>query len=422
MARIAAVAVAALTVLAACSTGAPQRQGGSPVGHDGRPTVTVVVTPSPVAVPPTTITSPQAGRTVDPITPVTVTAAGGSLLDVVMRNPEGTVVTGAMADDGARWQTTEPLGYSKTYSITATAVNAAGRQTTTNMSVSTVTPGNMTMPYLNTEYGTPIANGGTYGVGMVVVVHFDEPIPDRAAAERLLQVTTTPAQAGSWYWLDSQNLHWRPENYYQPGTQVTVKANVYGQDLGNGLYGQSDEGVSFTIGRKQVTVADDTVAGPGRIKVYDQAGNVVRTMNTAMGRHGGTTVNGAYINFYTLNGSYTVLGHENPASMCSDSYGLPANAPGGYACENIPWATKISVDGIYLHELDTTLYAQSHGLDVSHGCLNLNRADAQWFFQNSLVGDPVVVKGAPGAPNVQVWQGGDWSLPWDQWLAGSALH
>ena len=34
-------------------------------------------------------------------------------------------------------------------------------------------------------------------------------------------------------------------------------------------------------------------------------------------------VNGTWINFYTLNGRYTVLDHENPANMSSQSYGLP---------------------------------------------------------------------------------------------------
>ena len=28
--------------------------------------------------------------------------------------------------------------------------------------------------------------------------------------------------------------------------------------------------------------------------------------------------------------------------------------------------------------------------DVSHGCLNLNAANAQWFFTHSLIGDPVI--------------------------------
>ena len=420
-----ALAAVASLALSGCTTGAPGHQSGSPVGNQGKPTVTAITTsiPSKPPAPPASIASPQAGRTIDPVTPVTVAASDGKLLAVSMRNPEGKLVTGAMADDGSTWRTTEVLGYSKTYTISATAVNPAGRRTSKQFAVSTLTPSNMTLPYLNTEYGVPIANGGTYGVGMVAVVHFDEPIPNRAAAERQLQVTTTPSQPGSWYWLDSQNVHYRPKTFYQAGTKVTITAKVYGHDLGNGLFGQSDESVSFTIGRKQVTVADDNAPrAVNKVRVYDAAGHVLRTMNTSMGKHGGETINGQYINFYTLDGTYTVLGHENPASMCSDSYGLPANAPGGYACEDIPYATKISTDGIYLHELDTTVWAQDHGADVSHGCLNLNRDNAIWFYQHSIVGDPVIVHGAQGAPKLAVWQGGDWSVPWSTWLAGSALH
>ena len=205
-------------------------------------------------------------------------------------------------------------------------------------------------------------------------------------------------------------MHWRPRSFYTPGTKVTVSADVYGVNVGGGMYGQSDESVSFKIGRKQITVAYDTAPkSVNKIKTY-RNGRLVHTMNTSMGEHTGEQVNGSWINFYTLDGTYTVLGFENPAHMCSDTYGLPANAAGGYPCEDIPWSTKISTDGIYLHELDTTIWAQDSGQDVSHGCLNLNHDNAYWFFTHSLVGDPVIIHGAKGAPHLQLWQGGDWSM------------
>jgi lipoprotein-anchoring transpeptidase ErfK/SrfK len=413
---LAAVASAALLALSACTTGAPKHQPGSPVGNQGRPTVTSISTPTAAAVPPATIASPQAGRTIDPVTPVTVTAAGGTLLDVAMRNPAGKLVTGAIADDGSGWHTTEVLGYSKTYRITATAVNSAGRRTTKQLSVSTITPDNMTMPYLNNEYGTSLVNGATYGVGMIAVVHFDEPIPDRAAAEKQLQVTTTPSQPGAWYWLDDQNVHYRPQTFFQPGTKVTISAKVYGHDLGDGLYGQADQSVSFTIGEKHVAIAD---AKAHQVKVYFND-KLVRTMPTSMGQGGWVDGRNGKISLWTMPGTYTVLGHENPATMSSDSYGLPANSPYGYAPEKVPYATKISTDGIYLHELDSTVWAQGHQ-NVSHGCLNLNYENAKWYYNTSRVGDVVIVRNS-GGPAIKVWQGGDWSVPWSQWLAGSALH
>ncbi|EME24067.1 hypothetical protein [Rhodococcus triatomae] len=52
--------------------------------------------------------------------------------------------------------------------------------------------------------------------------------------------------------------------------------------------------------------------------------------------------------------------------------------------------------------------------------LNLSPDNAQWFFGFSVPGDVVEVRNTGGAP-LEVWQNGDWSLTWHQWLAGSAL-
>jgi len=84
------------------------------------------------------------------------------------------------------------------------------------------------------------------------------------------------------------------------------------------------------------------------------------------------------------------------------------------------WATKISVDGIYLHELDATVWAQGN-TDVSHGCLNMNLDNAKWYYQHALVGDVVQVVHTGGV-KVQIYQNGDWTAPWPTWVAGSALH
>jgi lipoprotein-anchoring transpeptidase ErfK/SrfK len=342
-----------------------------------------------------------------------VSAAHGRLTSVSMVNSAGKEVRGAMSADNSSWRTTEVLGYGRTYTIKAIAANPEGVRTVKKSSFTTLTPNNMTLPYFDTVYGSAMANNGTYGVGMIPVVHFDEPIPDRAAAERALQVTTSPQVTGSWYWADDQNAHWRPQSFYQPGTKVTIKAQVYGKDLGSGLYGQSDESISFKIGPKRVSIAN---AKTHKVKVYF-GDKLVRTMPTSMGR-GGTVEgkDGQTIYLWTMPGTYTVINHENPAVMSSDSYGLPANSPLGYAPEKVPWATKISTDGIYLHELDTTVWAQGHE-NVSHGCLNLNHNNAKWFYKHSRIGDVVKVVHS-GGPKIQVWQGGDWSLPWRQWVKG----
>lgn len=418
-------ALAALMTLSAC-TGASKdgaadppataaSQGGA--GTQGTSPSTSAPSTSATSVPEAVITAAAAGGTsVNPVAPITVAVAGGRLTSVKLVNPEGKAVAGALAADAASWKNTEVLGYSKTYTLSAVAVDAAGRRATKSAQFTTLTPGNMTMPYMQRSGGYSLDNGATYGVGIVPVVHFDESITDKKAAENALIVTTTPHVVGVWNWVDDQDVHWRPRTYLAPGSKVTVTAKVYGVQVGAGLYGQADASVSFRIGAKHVALADDLTH---TVKVFFN-NKLVRTMPTSMGRGGFVQGTNGPIPLWTMPGTYTVLAHENPAIMSSDSYGLPANSPLGYAPEKVYWATKISVDGIYLHELDATVWAQGH-TDVSHGCLNMNLANAQWYFQHALVGDVVQVVHTGGVP-VQVWQNGDWTVPWSTWVKGSALH
>lgn len=426
--RVAAVATGAigLLTLTACSGGSsnhstsPAAQNSSvSSSSDNRPSPTPSSTP---AAPPAVITTAAAASQVSPSEPVTVQIANGKLTDVTMTNPEGKKVTGQLGAGGTSWHNTEDLGYSKTYKIVARGVNADGVAVTKTSEVTTVTPGNQTAVYLDRTGDYALTAGATYGVAILPEMYFDEQIvtkADKDAAAKAVTVVTTPHVDGAWAWADNNRMLWRPHSYWPSGTKVTINANIYGVKLGDGLYGQADQSVSFSIGRKQVTIATDSApVAVNKVRVYNAAGQVIRTMNTSMGQHGGVTVNGNYINFYTLDGTYTVLEHDNPAYMSSDSYGLPSSNPQGYAREPIYWSTKISVDGIYLHELNTTIWAQNSGQDVSHGCLNLPTDNAQWFFQNSLIGDPVVVQGNPNAPKIKVWQGGGWSVPWSAWLTG----
>jgi lipoprotein-anchoring transpeptidase ErfK/SrfK len=246
---------------------------------------------------------------------------------------------------------------------------------------------------LTTTSGAALRNGGTYGVGVVVVAHFDAPVDDRAAAEQQLMVTTAPEVAGAWHWVDSRTAHWRPQQYYVPGTVVTV-----GQD----------PLTTFTIGASHVSIADDATK---QVSVYD-GGALVRTMPTSMGRGGTEKVGKTTLSFWTQNGVYTVMDKSNPVIMDSSTYGLPINSHLGYK-ESIPYAVRVSTDGVYLHELDSTVWAQGK-TDTSHGCLNLNHDNAAWFYNFSVPGDVVEVRNSGGTP-LQLWQNGDWSVPWDQW-------
>jgi len=373
-----------------------------------------VAKPSPTEPADLQITPLPGAEDVNPQGKVMVTAQTGVLTSVTMVNDAGKDIPGVLTPDGRAWKPTVPLGYNRTYTMTIATRGPGGMPTRQTSSFTTVAPSDQAAVYFNTTGGNLLQNGATYGVGMVIVAHFDEPITDKASAERHLKVTTNPIVQGSWYWVDDQNAHWRPEKYYAPGTSVTVNANIYGTPLGDGLYGEEDQQVSFKIGDAHISVADDTTK---QVSVFDN-GKLVRTMPTSMGKGGTETIAGTTFSFWTPPGVYTVMDKANPVIMDSSTYGLPTNSRLGYR-ETIPYATKISTDGIYLHQLNATTWAQGN-TNVSHGCLNLNSENAAWFFNFAVPGDVVEVKNT-GGPGLTIKQNGDWSVPWDQWRKGSAL-
>ncbi|MBS2080182.1 Ig-like domain-containing protein, partial [Mycobacterium tuberculosis] len=83
-----------------------------------------------------------------------------------------------------------------TLTVTSRGTNGvAAKQVST---FTTLRPSNQTKVSFTTTAEAPLRDGGTYGVGTVIVAHFDGQIADRAAAERRLAVTTTPKVEGSW--------------------------------------------------------------------------------------------------------------------------------------------------------------------------------------------------------------------------------
>jgi lipoprotein-anchoring transpeptidase ErfK/SrfK len=400
LAAFAVIAVLGAVQVARCSDSSCSRSGAS--ASAARAAAEVVITPAANA------------RGVDPVAHILVTAKSGTLTDVRMVNDHGKRIQGVMTPDDTVWKPTTPLGYGRTYTLTIVSRGPGGVAHTQVSSFSTLQPPNQTKVSFTTTSEAPLQEGGTYGVGTVIVAHFDEQIGDRAAAERHLTVSTKPSVQGSWFWVDDQNAHWRPEHFYAPGTTVTAEAKIYGISVGNGLFGQEDTRVSFRIGDAHVSIADDTTK---QVSVYNN-GALVRTMPTSMGMGGTTTIDGRTMSFWTPPGTYTVLDKGNPVVMDSSTFGLPKNSRLGYR-EIINYAVKISSDGIYLHELDSTVWAQGH-TDTSHGCLNLNADNAKWFYDFSVPGDVVEVRNS-GGPPLQVAQNGDWTVPWDQWGKGSAL-
>ncbi len=385
--RLLLVLAAITFALSACSSpgrsAAPAAPAGSGDDALAAPLATISVVPGDRAI------------NVSPIAPVGVTVADGWLTDVMMTNPEGAPVAGMTAPDGLRWNSTEPLGYGKTYTINATATGTDGKPVTTVSSFSTLQPEVLTYPSMN-----PL-DGDVVGVGQPIAVIFDAPIADKQAAEDAIRVTTEPAVVGAFYWFSDKEVHWRPEQYWAPGTRVTLDLAVYGKDFGNGVYGQEDRRATFTIGDSVIARAD----GASHQMTVEVNGQLVRTMPASLGN----------AKFPSHNGIHVVSQRHSSYTMDSRSYGLSFDE-GGYVT-TVRYATRISNGGEFVHAAPWSVGDQGER-NVSHGCINLSTENAKWFYDTAKKGDVVIISNS-GGPELKPWDGfGDWQIPWSEWLTG----
>jgi lipoprotein-anchoring transpeptidase ErfK/SrfK len=404
-----------LALLAGCTGGSGSgttgglADGSGTTGGSSAPTQTTPP-PAPAAV---LAFSPRNGSTGAAVTkPVVVSAKGGTLTSVTVRNADGKPVKGSLNPDRTTWTSAEPLGYEKSYAVNATAQNADGKAVKGTSTFKTVEPRTVTMPYLFPGPDGP----KTVGIGQPITVRFDESIGDKANAEKALIVTTSPKVDGAWHWFSDQVAHWRPRTYWKPGTKVTVRAAVYGVHVGDDIYGQQDVTSSFTIGPSRIFTIDDRTH-TGVIKVN---GRVVKSsVPVSMGRGGKTTVNGKSIFFTTQSGPHIVAEKYAVKQMRSESYGLPKDSPLGYD-EKIPLAVRISPDGEFVHAASWSVGDQGRR-NVSHGCVNISPANARWFYDTFSYGDIVDIKNTgvnlPFAPGYN-----EWGVSWATWLQGSALR
>lgn len=329
--------------------------------------------------------------------PVTVTAGDGVLGAVSLSRPDGTPVAGKVSPDGLTWATTEPLGYNKQYTLTAEALGLSG-VTRKRMTFETHSPENLTSAYVLPN------DGEVVGVGQPVAIRFDENIPNRLAAQRAIKITTNPPVEGAFYWLNNQELRWRPEKYWKPGTEVDVAVNIYGVDMGDGLFGQEDVKTHFTVGDEVIATVDDDT----KTITVRRNGEVVKTMPTSMGKNSTPTNNGIYI----------VGDRFQHIIMDSSTYGVPVNSPNGYRTD-VNWATQISYSGIFVHSAPWSVGAQGN-TNTSHGCLNVSPSNAIWFYNNTKRGDIVEIMNTVGSTLPGTDGLGDWNIPWETWKAGNA--
>jgi lipoprotein-anchoring transpeptidase ErfK/SrfK len=337
----------------------------------------------------------------NPKTPIVVKATNGALTAVSVTNAKGAQVKGDLSADKATWTSAEPLGYGAVYQVTADARGADGKPVHQVASVRTISPTVQAFPSF-----IPPPNVPEVGVGQPVVVKFDQDVSDKAAAEKALTVAADPAQNGGWYWLSKREVHYRPQEYWKAGSKITVKADVYGIDLGKGVYGQTDRTITFKVHDSWIGKAD----GATKQMQIVQNGQIVNTLPISLGSQ----------EFPSHLGTHVISDKQREYTMDSCTFGLCPPNPKAYRAKEF-FDERISNDGEFVHENPNTVNQQGSA-NVSHGCVNLSPENAAWFFDHFGLGDVVEVTNSGGQQLPIDDTYGDWALSWEQWQKGSALR
>ncbi|WP_329040207.1 Ig-like domain-containing protein [Streptomyces sp. NBC_00178] len=338
-----------------------------------------------------------------------VTVAKGKLTEVTMTTADGQAVEGTLAADGSSWKPSGQLERSTTYKISATASDSKDRQAHANSSFTTVSPENSFIGNFTPE------DGSTVGVGMPVSINFNKAITNKKAVQDGIKVTSSSGQEVVGHWFNNQRLDLRPENYWQGGSTVTLKLALDGVEGADGVIGVQQKTVTFKVGRNQVS----TVDAKSHTLTVTRDGKTVKTIPISAGSPDNPTYNGQMV----ISEKFKETRMDGATVGFTDDDGK-----GEYDIKDVPHAMRLSTSGTFIHGNYWGAKSIFGSVNTSHGCVGLSdtkgagdpNTSAAWLYNNSIVGDVVVVKNSPDktiAPDNGL---NGWNMDWAQWTAGSA--
>ncbi|KUI24286.1 hypothetical protein AU196_20545 [Mycobacterium sp. IS-1742] len=224
-------------------------------------------------------------------------------------------------------------------------------------------------------------NGSIAGAAKPIYIDFQRPIANRALAEQAIHISSNPPVPGRFYWTSDTQVRWRPQDFWPAGTVVNIDA--------------SGTKSSFTVPEQLVATIDNKSL---QMEIH-RNGELVKTFPVSMGKKG----------YDTKNGTYYVLEKFADIVMDSSTYGVPVDDPSGEGYKlKVQDAVRIDNSGVFVHSAPWSVGSQGES-NVSHGCINLSPANAQWFFDNFGSGDAVVIKNSTGIYN-QPDGASDWQM------------
>jgi lipoprotein-anchoring transpeptidase ErfK/SrfK len=271
-----------------------------------------------------------------------------------------------------------------------------------------------------TGFFTP-EDGATVGTAMILSLRFDRTITERAAVERHITVSAEPAVPVAGHWFGARRLDLRPAGYWRPGTRVTLHLRLSGVRGAPGTYGGQSKDVTFTIGRDQRS----TVDAAAHTLTVERDGRPLRTLPITAGAPRHTTYNGVM-----------VIAEKYASTRMN---GRTVGFGGEYDIPDVPHAMRLTDTGTFVHGNYWSPEDVFGTANVSHGCVGLRdtkdpgtgpagdvrateETPASWFFDHSMIGDPVLVIHSHDRTVAPDNGMGGWNLGWDDWRSGSALR
>lgn len=326
--------------------------------------------------------------------PLRLAVRAGTLTAATVTDPDGAGVPGTLTPNG--WTSARTLVPGATYRATLTVRDAADALHALPVRADTTLAEHVVTARLSP------GDDAVVGIGKPIAVTLDRDVEDpaaRAAVVGRLVVSATPAVEGAWRWMDDRTVHYRPAQFWRPGTRVDVTVDLTRLGLADGTWGSGVRTSRFRVGPAMVSTVDVKT----KTMTVRRDGKVVRVMRASMGRP----------EFPTRNGTFLVLEKHRRKTMDSATLDLPPGTPAYRTA--VEHAVRITNSGTFTHGAPWSV-ADQGVRNVSHGCINLSPADAAWYYGQARRGDVVVVRGSSRGPDAGDAGSRDWNMSYAQWL------
>ena len=216
------------------------------------------------------------------------------------------------------------------------------------------------------------------GVGMPLIVKFGRAIPEdyRDDVQRRMTVTSTPAQEGIWHWFSATEVHYRPKVYWKANTKISVPA------CRPAACRWATAGTAAPTSRSTCKIGPAlvmTVDNKTKQMTVQQDGKVIKTIPVSLGKPSTPVVQ-------RHDGRHREAAEDGLRHDARSWARTRATAPRSTTRSGSPGAASSSTP----RPGRRATRASATSRTAASTC---RMANAAWLFGDTLIGDPITVKG-----------------------------